>query len=259
MKFKHFAPSAVLVFLITLASSSHCSGQSDTIYFGLTHHNNIVIKALLNESDSANLMFHTAAHSVTLTTDGAEKQQSIIWDSEEDVKSWGGNSKARFSSSNSLRIGSIVLDSLPIWETINSGPGTDGKIGLDLFYGSAVEMNFTKNILVIHQATPEIPDGFFKVNLEYQDGILFIEETSTIEEESQQNRFLFHTGYGGAILFDDDFSLETQIGSKIKITSEQELKDSYGNTLVTKKGNSPSATLNDSAKYLRLLGHKISN
>jgi hypothetical protein len=151
------------------------------------------------------------------------------------------------------------LDSLPIWETINSGPGTDGKIGLDLFYGSAVEMNFTKNILVIHQATPEIPDGFFKVNLEYQDGILFIEETSTIEEESQQNRFLFHTGYGGAILFDDDFSLETQIGSKIKITSEQELKDSYGNTLVTKKGNSPSATLNDSAKYLRLLGHKISN
>lgn len=41
---------------------------------------------------------------------------------------------------------------------------------------------------------------------------------------------------GGGLKYDDDFVNKSQIGKQIEITQEQELKDSYGNILKTKKG-----------------------
>jgi hypothetical protein len=81
MKFKRSALSAILIFPSIFALDYSLEGQSDTIHFYLTHYNHLVIKALLNESDSVNLMFHTAAQAVSLMTEEAARQKSIIWDS----------------------------------------------------------------------------------------------------------------------------------------------------------------------------------
>jgi hypothetical protein len=69
MKFKRSALSAILIFPSIFALYYSCEGKSDTIHFGPTRHNHLVIKVFLNKSDSVSLMFHTAAHAVSLTTE----------------------------------------------------------------------------------------------------------------------------------------------------------------------------------------------
>ncbi len=138
-----------------------------------------------------------------------------------------------------MRIGDFLVDSLPIRETTNSGPGSQGKVGLDLFYGSAIELNFTKQILVIHPISPSMPEGYAKLSVDYEDGMIFLAATTLLKDDVYKHRFLLHSGYGGAILFDDGFAKDNDLGSRIEITSEQELQDSYGNRLLTRKGSLP--------------------
>ena len=65
---------------------------------------------------------------------------------------------------------------------------------------------------------------------------MFIEATSQVNGKEYANRFLIHTGYGGTILYDDQFVADTRIGDHIEIIDEQALKDSYGNVIKTRKG-----------------------
>lgn len=209
----------------------------DTIPFTLTDHNNISVQALINTYDTVDLMFHTAASSITLTQEASKVLKHVWWDSDkEEVNSWGGNSKARYSSGNSLSIEGMQWDSLSIWETKNSGPQTDGKFGPHLFDGYVIEINFNKNIIVLHEKLPEITKEYVKTSIEFEDDFMFIEGVSHIIDEEYTNKFLVHSGYGGTILFDDKFVSESNIGKYIEIIEERELKDSYGNVLKTKKG-----------------------
>ncbi|WP_367388653.1 hypothetical protein [Lewinella sp. LCG006] len=217
----------------------------DTIPFELTSHNNLSIKAVLNEKDTVHLMFHTAASSVTLTSAATEKLASIQWDTEEDVRSWGGSTSARYSASNSLAIGNSNWDSLAIWETQESGPGTDGKFGPNLFAGKVIEIDFDQGVIVLHDTLPGKVEGFTKVLVTYEDEFMFVQGVTTISDEDYPNKYLIHSGYGGAILYDDKFTAESKIGAQIEILEEKELKDSYGNVLKIKKGKLPKFAIGD--------------
>jgi hypothetical protein len=217
----------------------------DTIPFELTSHNNLSIKAVLNQQDTVNLMFHTAASSVTLTSAATEKLASIQWDTEEDVSSWGGSATARYSASNFLAIGNSRWDSLAIWETEESGPGTDGKFGPNLFAGKGIEIDFERGVIILYDTLPEKVEGFTKVPVIYEDEFMFVQGISTISGEDYPNKYLIHSGYGGAILFDDKFTAESNIGAQIEILEEKELKDSYGNVLKIKKGKLPKFAIGD--------------
>ncbi|MFK8164361.1 MAG: aspartyl protease family protein [Lewinella sp.] len=211
----------------------------DTIPFKLTSHNNLSIRGILNGTDTLDLMLHTAANSVTVTTKAAARLTSIPWTTETDVNSWGGKSKARFSERNTLNIGQLSWDSISIWETQNSGPTTEGKFGLNLFAGKVVDINFDEQIITLRNDLPKDLEGYQKLSLLSQDGSLFIEGTSTIDGQNYPNLFLIHSGYGSTILYDDEFVAKSNIGEHVKIVGEKALKDSYGNKIITKKGRLP--------------------
>jgi hypothetical protein len=208
----------------------------DTIPFKLSKHNNIIVEAILNTTDTLDLMFHTAANSASVIKTSSAGLNSIKWNKETSESSaWGGKGTSRYSQANTLKVGTIVFDSLSIWENEKSGPGTDGKFGINFFDNYVVEVNFDESLLKLHNTLPNT-DGYVKMNLDNRDGLLFIKGKSHIDTSVYDNPFLIHSGYSGALLFDDKFSNETQMGQYISITSEEELKDSYGNILKTKKG-----------------------
>jgi len=216
---------------------------SDTIPFELTEHNNISIQAVVNGTDTVNLMFHTAANDVSLISSSSDQTTSVVWDKSSEVQSWGGQSEARYSSSNTLQIGKSNWDNLYIWEGRNSGPTTDGKFGPNLFKGKAIELDFNKRILIVHPILPAKIDAFEKVALHFENGLMIIEGISRIGAKDYPQNFLIHSGYSGEILYDDEFAANSNIGGQIEITSEQELKDSYNNILKTKKGTLPQFSI----------------
>lgn len=249
MKIKHrlLLTGILLTISQTLLSQEKLQIQTntsmDTIPFELTSHNNISIKAVFGNVDTLNLMFHTAANSINLTTRATKKMKSIHWDAKSDVGSWGGKTESRFSENNSIKIGKLQWDSVPVWEDENSGPTTDGKFGPDLFEGYIIEVDFDENLLILHKSLPKKADKYFKLHMIFENDALFINGTSSLDGVYYKNNFLIHSGYGGALLFDDKFAADSKIGERIEIIEQKELKDSFGNLIKIKKGLLPKFTI----------------
>lgn len=111
------------------------------IPFVLTAHNNLVVKATLNNADKFDLMFHSAASGVALTEDAVRRSTSLTFTDTSQVKSWGGEAGSRYSTGNRLRVGRLHRDSVKVWENKQSGVGTNEKFGLDFFQRRVVEID----------------------------------------------------------------------------------------------------------------------
>ncbi|MFN0110588.1 MAG: aspartyl protease family protein [Blastocatellia bacterium] len=219
------------------------------ISFTLTDQNNLVVSVALNDTDTLNLMLHTAASDVTLTEDAARKTKSIKFTETSKMKSWGGESDSRFSKGNQVRIGQLRRSNITVWENKNSGKDTDGKFGLDLFQNRIVEIDFDQRRIVLHEKLPRKAGKYERLKIENQNGQLLVQGNCLIEGKSYSNKFLLHSGYSGGILLDDAFAANTGVDGKIPITEESSLKDSFGNTIKVKKGILPEFALGKARIY----------
>ncbi len=234
-----------IITFLTLAICQIAFGQTDKtiIPFQLTSFNNISIRAVLNQKDTVQLMLHTGATDVTLTEEATKRLKSPIFDRSIDgIKSWGGQTDgARVSAHNSLTIEGLRWDSLTITENKHSGQFTDGKIGLDLFKGKFVAIDFERKVIILSDKLPKYLKGFEKHQLSYDNGSMFMEADCEIEKNNVlTNRFLIHSGYAGSILLDDKFANDNKLNEKLEIVGEKALKDSYGNVIKTKKAIMPA-------------------
>jgi hypothetical protein len=142
-----------------------------------------------------------------------------------------------------LRIGDLEFNSVAIWENKYSGQETDGKFGIDLFKDKVIQLDFDEKTLTISSDLPKHLRKYERLNLKFENDMMFVEANCTIDGAVIGNWFLIHSGYSGGLLFDDKFVKEYQIGKKLKITGEKELKDSYGNVLKTVKAILPGFTI----------------
>jgi hypothetical protein len=230
-----------ITLFLTLFSLVTLAQEKTVIPFTLTEYNNLSIKAVLNQKDTVHLMFHTAANALTLTEEALQKITSLKFDRTDSVKSWGSNDNtSRFSKSNTLQIGTLKWANIPIWENKNSGQHTHGKFGLDLFEQKIIEIDYDKSVLVIHHVLPQKIKSYQKLKLTFENEMMFIEASSINGKNSYTNKFLIHSGYAGAVLYDDKFVAENKIAEQLKVTDEKQLKDSFGNVLKTKKAILPT-------------------
>lgn len=221
------------------------------IPFRLTEHNNMAIQAVLNGRDTVQLMFHTAASELSLTEEAVRKTQSLHFGSSADsVKSWGGDAhSSRISEHNTLQIGRVLYKDIRIAENRNSGPGTDGKFGPDLFTGKVVGIDFDKNRLRVSSRLPRNIRRYDKLPLQATQDMLFIKADCIVGADTLQHSFLVHSGYGGGILFNDAFAEENHLGEKLPVTGENELRDSFGNVIKTKKALLPALLIGRTALH----------
>ncbi|MEM7163151.1 MAG: hypothetical protein AAF487_12010 [Bacteroidota bacterium] len=251
----HIDPGEQRNFLIILNETDTCLTQiksgitfvdrdslpltQDTIPFILSSANNIIIQTVLNQNDTLNLMFHTAQGSVSLTEDAISKIGNKTFDKSVNTVTWGGESTSRYSLGNYLKMKGFEWENLTIWQDRNTGPDADGKFGPGLFPNKVIELNFDQSIMVVHAYLPEIDDQYEQSILSFQQNLMFIETHYQIEDNRYTNPVLIHSGYGGALLLDDEFVRENKIDSLLATIEESELKDSYGNVLKTKKAILP--------------------
>jgi hypothetical protein len=233
------------IFLCTcLVISFHLSviaqNKPVIIPFELTKHNNMSVQAVFNGIDTVNLMFHTAAGSVTLIEESVKRMSSLQFSGADSVKSWGGSENtARLSKNNTLKIGDLTFTQLPVWENRYCGPGTDGKFGADLFKDKVIEIDFDKKCILVHTSLPAKTKRFTKLKATFNNDMLFVEATCNTGTQTISNRFLIHSGYSGCIMLDDKFVADNKLCDQLKVIDTKELKDSYGNVLKTRNAILP--------------------
>lgn len=211
--------------------------KSDTIPFTLTQYNNLSISTILNEKDTVNLMYHTASSAVFLTKKAVTRlsANTIDLDKTTSLNSWGGESTARYSRNNTLRIGALSWDNITITEDEHSGRLTDGKFGNNLFQNKVIEIDYNNSLLIIHNSLPEIKEDYEQLNLVFKRGSMYLEGSIKIGAKEYKNEFLIHSGFSGTLLLDDAFVKKHDIMAQLEQIGESELKDSFGNVLKTKK------------------------
>ena len=245
-----------LVSLVVLAGLASCStplgplpdglgaGATPTrIAFTLTPHNNISVPALFNGTDRVNLMFHTAAGAVFLTRDAVRRLTSLHFDAEASVRSWGGQDAVRYSSGNHLQIGELIWDDVGVTEDRHSGRLTDGKFGPHLFEGRVLELDFDRELLTVHAELPPLGSAWQRLELEDRDGNWFVRGSFELEGERLERAFLVHSGFSGALLFDDEFVAQGRLEERLEPLGSRELRDSIGNVLKTTQVRLPNFRL----------------
>jgi len=217
------------------------SSIDEVIPFELTDANNISIKAVLNDKQNIDLMFHTAVTSVSLTTETIEKN-SVDLDQSGSVRSWGGESSARFGGGHKIQIGNLVWEDLLVTESKLSGQKTGGKFGYNFFKDQIIKLDFEASTVHVHSVLPNI-DDYEKFNIEFENEMMFVTGSLLVGSNQLVNRFLIHSGFGGAVLLDDEFVARHKLIERLEAIGESELKDSYGNVLKTKKLVLPAFSL----------------
>jgi len=232
-----------LLFLIFMLGGVLTSqAQIDTIPFKLTSYNNIIIHVTLNDTDELDLMFHTAANSISLTKEAVERLKDQRKLETTKVLSWGGYSQTKFSENNSIVIGDLEWENVKVWTNERSGQFSDGKFGPNLFEGRVIELDFDHSQMIIHSRLPEKIINYSKFDLTIEDGSMYLEGLCHKSDEEFENKFMIHSGYGGTILLDDEFASRSTMNT-LEILDVSELKDSYGRVLKKKKAILPKFDL----------------
>ncbi len=247
---------SLVIAILTFATSTGCTQSetkvamptagkttdihSDEIPFTLTKWNNLSVDATINDTDHLKLMFHTDAGSVVVTEEAAKKCNSLRFDKDVPTKSWGGESNSRFCTDNRLQIQGLSWSKVTIFEDLHSGHETDGKFGPSQFDGKIVEIDYQRNVLLIHDSLPEKASAFEKFTFEKQQDSFFVTGSINITGRDVENSFLVHSGFSGAAMLDDQFVADNESLKSLPVLNESQVKDSFGNVLKTKKIVLPS-------------------
>ncbi|HPF13538.1 MAG: hypothetical protein H6830_12680 [Planctomycetes bacterium] len=192
------------------------------------------MSAKVNGHGPLELMFHTSFSGLGLTREAVQRFPDLLFDQEVSVNSWGGKAQARISTGNELTIGDCTLAGVTILEDQNSGPGTDGKFGPDLFAPYVVTIDFDASRLILSKELPALGPGFDEVGDSVRDGMAFVRATLGNGNEVIEQSFLLHSGYSGNLLLDAQFVAKHPWIGALEVQEEHTLTDSFGNEVRTK-------------------------
>lgn len=204
---------------------------------------NLVVPATLNGSDRVALMLHTAVDSVSLTTAAIARLARFHVSATIPVQSWGGTTAARYSAGNTLQIGGLAFADIAITECLESGPGSDGKFGPNLFGERIVEIDADGGAIVLHTQLPPLAARCTRLDMVRRGGSLFVRGEIGVGDATVPVEFLLHTGFGGAVLLDTSFVRDHGLTDRLPIVAERELRDSFGHPVKTRTVRVPQLRL----------------
>ncbi|MFY7844985.1 hypothetical protein [Chryseobacterium gambrini] len=216
--FKIISSLLLLSFLSTIQAQ-------EIIPFRITKHNNIIVKTLVNDKDSLDLMFQIAMEDASISPDRKRNADHIIF-------------KDEISDGNTIKIGKKKYENIRFFDNELTGHEADGKIGTGIFKGKIFKIDYDNSRFVVYDKMPDL-NGYQSVPLLLKNEQLFIPANSIIEKQNVEAYFLLQSGYSGGILYSNEFADGKELDKKLKVTGEKTLKNSSGQSVITKNGILP--------------------
>jgi hypothetical protein len=209
-------PGSVHNFVVLLQGKDSCFTQvksavplgksakntRDTIPFTLTAANALHVKAVVNGRDTLNLHFDIGSFDFRFTQDAILKKTSLLANQPEAL---AGKMKPDYSNLEpvrSIQMGSVIWQNPDVSPTMQTARGMDGRFGWNLFEGKSVEINYDKNILVIHGKLPKHLKSYQQSDIEFQRSFVCINGSIAVKQQQFKGLFLVDTGSDQALLLD---------------------------------------------------------
>lgn len=221
-----------IIFITSSFLSSNLINAQEIIPFRITKYNNIIVKALVNNKDSLDLMFQIAMEDASISPERKKPAKSIVF-------------KDEVSENNAVKIGNLEWKNITFYNNELTGPEADGKIGTGIFKGKTYKIDYDKNQFVIYDKLPDVK-GYKQVSFIHgKEGQVFLTCDNIIDNEPEEANFLLQSGYAGGLLYSNQFTDAKDLSTKLKVTGEKTLKNSAGKSLTTKQGTLPALTIVD--------------
>ncbi|MGA9213521.1 clan AA aspartic protease [Kaistella sp.] len=212
---------------------------SDSISLVINEQNTIFVKAVFNKIDTLNLNFDTGTTELVLTNDVLKnklKSKPKLYNTIYNLKIGDGNYKTK------------------VYDAELSGHGTDGRFGWDLFKDKIVELNYDKNLMVVHSELPkniERKNKFTKLKIEFFKDLFLVESKIKQNGVTNKDLFLFDSGYQRTVMLDNDLLQQEKFPTeKMEVINKVILKGAQGNEI-------PVITSN--LKMLKIGKYKLNN
>lgn len=224
----------LIVFFVFLFSFSTAKSQ-EKIPFRLNEHYNILVDGVINQRDSVVLMFQIAMREASLAPDRRSKVESVVFDTTDFPEG--------LSKGNRIQVGNTLVEPIWIWDKEYTGNGAEGKIGTQLFNGQIFAINYDQSQFEIYTHLPDTRE-FVALPLTHEQGRLFIEVSSIVNEKEIKTKFLLQSGFSGMLLYNNQVADENQWAEVLPRLDEKTLMNSAGEKLTNLIVEMPTVLIN---------------
>lgn len=185
---------SLLFSLFILTFSFAQKSQIEKIPFDLTVFNNIKVKSVLNKKDTIFLTFDSGATDFYLTKEAIKKY----------LNPKGLELTMNDISDNTFNIGNLEWNHQQIYPIETTGQETEGMFGWNMFEGKVLEIDYEKNLMIVHTKLPKIGKRYEKFEMEVMKEHFCINLEIENENQKYKSKFLFDSGFQKAVMLDND-------------------------------------------------------
>lgn len=218
--------------------------KTDTIPFTLTAYNVIAVKTIINDTDTLTFHFDTGSWDFSLTRDAILNKTKLLANQPGLA---AGTAKPDYNNLvkvYKLQMGRTVWANPEIAPTGLTAHEMDGRFGWNLFEGKAIEVNYDKQVLVIHSGPFKAPGGYSSAKLEVIHSFVVAKGAFTIAGKPYPGNFLFDTGADQAIILDSAWASRYNFAKGLPLIRTTVLSNPRGVKFEIKIVRSPMFTIN---------------
>jgi hypothetical protein len=193
---------------------------SDTIPFKMNAQNNMYVRAVFNKTDTLNLNFDTGTTELVLINSVLQHKLKAA--------------PKLYTTAYDVKIGATTYHT-KVYDAELTAHETDGRFGWDLFKNKVVELDYDKNLLIVHVALPASlakNKRYTKLPLTFKKNLMLI--TGALKQSGVVNKasFLFDSGYQRTAMLDDELLKQGNFPTaKMPVIKRVIMKGARGNEI----------------------------
>lgn len=208
--------------------------RHDTIPFILTTYNSIAVKAIINSHDTVNLHFDTGSFDFRLTKDGIRNKTNLLANQPDAIAGKVAPNYAKLAKINTIQLGNLFFTDPSVTVTGLTAHEMDGRFGWNLFEGKAVEIDYDKQLLIIHEKVPRKLVGYSKSALKFIRSYVCVTGEIPIENNVYTGTFLLDTGSDMALILDSAWVINQHFPTNLPLLKTKSFRDPRGVVYETK-------------------------
>ncbi len=254
-------PGTVFDFIILLNGKDSCFTQiasavtvdngankddnaHDTIPFVLTSHDAIWVKSVVNDRDTLNLHFDISTEGIRITKDAIFKKTALLSGQPDALSGLAKPDYNHLGRVFKIQMGNYVLNNPAIRPANLASHDMDGRFGWQAFDGKVVEIDYDKNILIIHSTLPKRKKGFVKSKIKFIHSMFCIEAAIEVDNKKYYGDFLFDSGSDLSMVLDSAWMHKQGFPNNLQLLSKMTFRDGAGRAYEAKKVLVPQLQVN---------------
>ncbi len=203
--------------------------KSDTLAFEITEGNNIIFKTVLDNTDTLDLYLDTGGTAIVLSHTAIKERTSLLHNKN---KRYKGQNYVPLKGGYSLALGDLIWEDLTIYPTTLIPAEADGHFGWNLFKDKVLELDYEKQLMIVHSSYAGNLGEYSKMEVEYINTLFCIKGTIQIGENKYSNRYLFDSGFQRSIVMDKDLRQKSNFPTNLPVIKESKLRNSAGTEFI---------------------------